>query len=94
MAELFEEQFGAGQGVILGVQALWSGAAASFLRIADITLNQTNISPKRTGVIDLRINNDFDSRKFLLYFDLTDESYDQRTLQGYAKKRNPDAVTN
>lgn len=84
------EQFGAGQGVILGLQARLEGVFATELVIVDIHLNQTNLSPKRTGFIILRIN----GRDYTWNFSLTDEAYDQRTIQGYAKKRNPEAVTN
>lgn len=102
MAEVFREQFGAGQGVILGVQATGSSDHVAFedLQIRDIHLNQTNLAPKRTGAITVLIvaNQGLGDPSLLIElqfrFDLTDEAYDQRTLQGYAKKRNPEAVIN
>jgi hypothetical protein len=90
MATFFVEQFGAGQGVILGIQARLEGVFATQLSIIDIHLDQTNLTPKRTGYVTLSVN----GREFTWNFSLTDEAYDQRTIQGYAKKRNPDAVTN
>lgn len=94
MPERFLEQFGAGQGVILGIQILEAipGDSDNHLEIIDIQIDQTNLSPKRTGQIIFKAMTI--TKPAVLKFDLTDEAYDQRTLQGYAKKRNPDAVTN
>lgn len=78
------EAFTSGLGTILGVQAR-PVANITTIVINDMHITQTNLAPQRTGEVLLTI----DSSVYIVRFQFTDESLDQRTLQGLPKKRNP-----
>ena len=80
------ERFTAGMGTILGLQAVPISGITT-LDIVDMKISQNNVAPERVGTVLLSI----DGVVYTVRFTLTDESFDQRTLQGATKRRNPRA---
>lgn len=81
------ESFTAGMGTILGIQMVPIQNVASLL-ILDMHIEQSNTSPERVGTILFSV----DGVVYTLRFVFTEETYDQRTQEGYPKRRNPEAT--
>lgn len=80
------EQFTAGMGTILGVQAeIQSGITD--LTLIDMHIDQSNLAPERTGTVLLAV----DGVVYRITFRFTEEAFDQRTQEGYTKRKNPKA---
>lgn len=80
------ESFVSGMGTILGVQAV------PIQNITDITIVEMRIvqdqsAAERKGAIRLLV----DGVVYDLFFTLSEETYDNRTLEGARKRRNPNA---
>lgn len=80
------ESFTAGLGTILGVQ-LAPIANVTTLQIVDMHISQSNAAPERNGRLLISV----DGVLYLITFSFTEETYDQRTQEGFPKKRNPKA---
>jgi hypothetical protein len=80
------EQFTAGMGTILGIQASPQSGITD-LTVVDIHINQSNLAPERTGTVLLSV----DGVLYRITFRFADEAFDQRTQEGYTKRRNPKA---
>lgn len=80
------ELYTAGLGTILGVQATPQENIGSLV-VLDVHINQSNIAPERSGIVLLSI----DGILYRVAFRFAEETLDQRTQEGYAKKRNPSA---
>lgn len=80
------ERFTAGMGTIMGVQAVPIDNITDLV-VLESTIRQGNMLPARTGSVLLAV----DGVLYVLEFDFIDESFDQRTLEGYSKRRNPQA---
>lgn len=80
------ESFTAGLGTILGVQ-LTPVQNIATLTIVDMHIEQSNAAPERNGRVLINV----DGILYEIRFSFSEETYDQRTLEGYPKKRNPKA---
>lgn len=81
------ESFTAGMGTILGVQ-MTPIANVTDITILDMRIIQSNAGPERQGEILFAVDGDV----YTLRFTFSEETYDQRTQEGYSKKRNPKAT--
>lgn len=80
------EQFSTGMGTMLGLQAgIQSGITT--LAVLDLHMNQAGLVPERAGTALLAV----DGVIYQIHFRFTDETFDQRTHEGYQKMRNPKA---
>ena len=80
------ESFTAGLGTILGVQLSPVTGIASLV-IVDMHISQSNVAPERNGRLLIAV----DGALYEIRFSFAEETYDQRTQEGYPKKRNPKA---
>lgn len=80
------EQFTAGLGTILGIQATPIQNVTA-ISIVDMHIAQSNAAPERHGRILLNV----DGVLYEIRFSFAEETYDQRTIEGFPKKRNPKA---
>ena len=74
-----------GQSTTLEVQAR-PIANITTLNILDARFIHTNLGPQRLGDVVIEVDGDI----YLVRFTFTEEAIDQRTVQGYTKKRNPE----
>lgn len=80
------ESFTAGLGTILGLQATPIQNVTT-ITILDMHIEQSNAAPERNGRILLSV----DGVLYEIRFSFAEETYDQRTIEGFPKKRNPKA---
>lgn len=80
------ESFTAGLGTILGIQ-LTPVQNVTTLQIIDMHIEQSNAAPERNGRILINV----DGSLYEVRFSFAEETYDQRTIEGFPKKRNPKA---
>jgi hypothetical protein len=81
------ESFTAGMGTILGVQVV-PIVNITTLTVVDMHINQSNSGPERHGQVLLSV----DGALYRLDFQFSEETYDQRTIEGFPKRRNPKAI--
>ena len=80
------ESFTAGLGTILGLQLVPIQNVAT-VTIVDMHIEQSNAAPERNGRVLISV----DGVLYEVRFTFSEETYDQRTQEGYPKKRNPKA---
>lgn len=81
------EQFTAGLGTILGIQ-LSPISGVTTLQIVDMHIEQNNLAPERRGRILISV----DGVLYEIRFAFAEETYDQRTIEGFPKQHNPKAT--
>jgi len=82
------EGFAHSSSTVLSVQAK-PGAGTTAIVVEDVRFIHSNLGPQRLGDIVITVDG---TNVYIIRFTFTEEAIDQRTVQGYTKRYNPETA--